>query len=212
MNYKYSKKKKKLNGITIINADQDGIKHNNLYKIEPLDEIVLCGKEKDELICEKIDDIEIMTLEGNNNVIEPIDEIEIIGFERKENIYDPIDEIEIIGQPSTINIIEPVDEIEILGTIKKDYLYEPIDEIELIGIDISQFTISENTSFYIPPSNKNNFTLDNDGEDFDINSESDKYKEINELKEQLEKEKLKIKEIVKKIMELEEDLKDETKS
>lgn len=56
---------------------------------------------------------------------------------------------------------------------------------------------------------KLNLEYDNEEENSDIDEENDKYKEINKLKQQLENEKLKIKKLIKRIIELENEINEE---
>ena len=144
-----------------------------------------------------------------------------MGKERIPSIIDPIDEIEIVGKERVDNIYEPIDEIEIIG--KDENTKEKKGDNKFICVPSSVINIS-------PKSNQNKkdkalmaLIDDNDSsiedkdksdkenldDNIDLNmneSESKKIKEINKLKSQLENEKVKLKQLVKKIIELESEM------
>ena len=100
-----------------------------------------------------------------------------------------------------------------------------MDEIQLFAEKRPENEISGTLCFEYIGNNKNNsknksnrdsvklnFDFKNEYENSDIDDyedEDDKYKELNGLKKQLENEKLKIKELVRKIIKLENELKEE---
>ena len=108
------------------------------------------------------------------------------------------------------NIYEPIDEVEILGEKRDDNICESVDEIKIVGEEKVQSEKCDKNIFdFIPKNDTIDSTIDRDK---DTESENGKYKKIKELKQQLENEKLKIKELIKTITQLEEEAKEESKN
>ena len=92
-----------------------------------------------------------------------------------------------------------------MGEKWDDNICESVDEIKIVGEEKVQSEKCDKNIFDFIPKN------DTD-RDKDTESENGKYKKIKELKQQLENEKLKIKELVKTMTQLEEEAKEESKN
>ena len=213
--HRYSQLLKKKQILEITQVDKIELIYNDIPKniiFDPVDEIFIIGKNPSKNIIAPIDEIQIIGKEIITNIYEPIDEIEIIGKERADNIYEPIDEIAIIGMNLDLdlgkekinknkkyinNICMPVFNFEILSENKINKKDKALKAL----IDNNESSIEE----------KDKSDKENIDDNIELNlDESDNMKinEINRLKIQLEKEKGKIKELVKKIIEMESEVND----
>ena len=181
------------------------------------------GEERPEDEIVAIDEIEILGEERPEDEIVPIDEIEILGVERPEESIVPIDEIEILGKERVKNIIEPIDEIQIEGKLKPDNIIDSNIEIEISGREDYNTTefFDSSTRFHSNTyERKLKYNLQNkDDNNYSSNDRLNnsynrnlKLIEIHELKKQVENERESIKDIVKKIFLLENELSDENKN
>ena len=202
-------KKKQILEITPVDEIQFlPIDSPNNIQFDPVNEISIIGKHLPENIKEPIDEIQIIGKELITNIYEPIDEIAIIGKERINNIFEPIDEIMIVGKDldkekisikEKNNICMPAFELQICSAGKNIKKENKKDKALMALIDNNDSSIEERDR-----SDKENI---DDNIDLNINeSDNNKIKEINKLKSQLENEKAKIKELVKKIIELESEM------
>ena len=203
------------------------IKKKPILEISKVDEIELISKDiPKNIIFDPVDEISILGKNHSENIKEPIDEIQIIGKEIITNIYEPIDEIEIIRKERADNIYEPIDEIAIIG-MKLDlekinkknkfinnicmpaFQFEILSENKMNKKDKALMALIDNNESSIEEKDKSDKENIDDNIELNLNeSENKKIKEINKLKTQLEKEKGKIKELVKKIIELENEIND----
>ena len=209
------------------------LKKKPILEITPVDEIQLSPIESPKnIIFDPVDEISVIGKHIPENIKEPIDEIQIIGKEIITNIYEPIDEIAIIGKERIINVYETIDEIAIIGKeleldIEKknkqenNNIFVPQFELQIIPENNKKEKISKKENkkdkALIALIDNNDSSIEDkdrsDKENIDDNielnmneSDNKKIREINKLKTQLEKEKVKIKELVKKIIELESEM------
>ena len=201
------------------------IKKKPILEITPVDEIQLLSIDSQKnIIYDPVDEISIIGKHLQENIKEPIDEIQIIGKQIITNIYEPIDEIAIIGKERAINVYEPIDEIAIIGK-ELDIENEKINnqgnnnickfELQIIP-DKNKKENKKDKALIALIDNNDSSIEDKDGSDkeniddnIELNmneNDNKKIKEINKLKMQLEKEKAKIKDLVKKIIELESEM------
>ena len=213
------------------------IKKKQENEITPVDGIQLLSMDLPQNVFDPVDEIAIIGKNLPKNIKEPIDEIQILGKQRITNIYEPIDEIAIIGKDRMVNIYEPIDEIAIIGREKENETKKiNIQKDNNICIPAFEFQIFSEKNKKEKNNNKKENKKDkalmaliddndssieerdkSDKENIDDNidlnmSENDnkKLKEINKLKSLLEIEKAKIKELVKKIIELESEMGENT--
>lgn len=176
------------------------------------------GYERGKDIIDPIDEIEIMGRERPFNAVQPIDEIQIMGKERPYGVIEPIDEIQIYGKERVHNVIEPIDEIEIMSRKRPDNVIYPSDEIQIMGkkpeIDASNFLLD------IIPNNddkskERKVKLDKLIEEYNSSTngieepKNQKVKEVIDIKQQIEDEKNRIKDLYKKMLQLETELTEE---
>ena len=202
------------------------------FEINTVDSIQLLGEELSKKnIFDPVDEIQIVGKKIQENIKEPIDEIQIIGKEKIQGIIEPIDEIEIFGKERIPNVYEPIDEIEIIGNDQDNENIDKNKENNIICMPAFEFQIcseKKNGEKNSKIENKKDKALkalidDNDSsiddkdksdkenidDNIDLNmneTEDNKLKEINKLKLQLENEKIKLKQLVKKIIELESEM------
>ena len=203
-------------------------KHENVFI--PLDGLEIFGIEKEENIIEPIDGFELYGLEKYEDIyFEPVNEIELLGQEKQEDKIVPIDEIEILGKEKMENVYAPIDEIQVIGRKTPENYFEPIDEIQLYAKKRPENVIELTKRLKIlgkeKPSELNEIFFDFDSkneskitekklklnflynEDVNISgSKREKIKEINELKQQVEIEREKIKNLFRRIIQLENEL------
>ena len=209
--HRYSQLLKKKQILEITQVDKIELISNDIPKniiFDPVDEISILGKNHSENIKEPIDEIQIIGKEIITNIYEPIDEIEIIGKERVDNIYEPIDEIAIIGMKLDLEKINKKNKF-INNICMPVFNFEILSENKLNKKDKALKALIDNNESSIEEKDKSD--KENIDDNIELNlDESDnmKIKEINRLKIQLEKEKGKIKELVKKIIELESEVND----
>ena len=205
------KKEFEINTVDSIQLLSKELSKKNIF--DPVDEIQIVGKKIQENIKEPIDEIQIIGKEKIQGIIEPIDEIEIFGKERIPNVYDPIDEIEIIGNDQDNENIDknkennitcmPAFEFQICSEKKNGEKNSKIENKK----DKALKALIDNNDSSIDDKDKSDKENIDDNIDLNMNeTEDNKLKEINKLKSQLENEKVKLKQLVKKIIELESEM------
>ena len=193
---------------------------NNIFY--PVDEIEIVGKHHVENIKEPIDEIQIIGKEKIQGIIDPVDEIEIVGKElNNNNIFEPVDEIIIVGKDLNMDIINGKNNIY-NNYNNNNYIYKTNFEFQINPEknnnkikkenkkDKALIALIDNNDSSIEE--RDNSDKENIDDNIDLNmneTDNKKLKEINKLKAQLEKEKGKIKELVKKIIELESEMNDD---
>ena len=184
-------------------------------------------KKKQILEITPVDEIQFLPIDSPKNIqFDPVNEISIIGKHLPENIKEPIDEIQIIGKELITNIYEPIDEIAIIGKERINNIFEPIDEIMIVGKDLDKEKISMKGKNICMPAfelqicsagknikkeNKKDKALmaliDNNDSSIEERDRSDKENIDDNIDLNInESDNNKIKELVKKIIELESEM------
>ena len=189
------------------------------YVVFPNNEIELLGYERGKDIIDPIDEIEIMGRERPLDAVQPIDEIQIMGKERPNSVIEPIDEIQIYGRERVHNVIEPIDEIEIMTPNKPDNVIYPSDEIQIMGKkhenDVSNSVLDISPNNDDDKSKERKIKMDKLVEEYNSSTngneepKNQKIKEVIDIKQQIEDEKNRIKDLYKKMLQLETELTEE---